>query len=182
MDHRPRRPHWPDHPPYADAEDAVLFSGLAPAQSYPAGHALNTIVWFGVIVILVGGAFTTWQRRLLLFAPPVIAFASMVHLGWHWFSDAPAGIFLGVIIMRIVQRIRWDTIELPSWLEPEKRYLLGHAPSDERRPSASLRRHLGLPRRSSSDSPPCSAPASSPSGGPPSTPPAPLPPCSPPSP
>lgn len=122
-------PHWPDHPPYADAQDAVLFSGLAPAQSYPAGHALNTIVWFGVIVILVGGAFTAWQRRLLLGAPPVIAFASMVHLGWHWFSDAPAGIFLGVIIIRIVQRIRWDTIELPTWLEPEKRYLLGHAPS-----------------------------------------------------
>lgn len=122
-------PHWPSHPPYAGPDEALLFSGLNPATSYPAGHELNTIVWYGFIVLLIGGSITAWQRRLLLYAPPIIAFASMVYLGWHWFSDAPAGIFIGLIIIRVVQRIRWETVELPSWLEPEKRYLLGHGPS-----------------------------------------------------
>ncbi|MCC3762764.1 phosphatase PAP2 family protein [Glycomyces sp. TRM65418] len=117
-------PHWPEitDPPYADAAQAVLFTTLEPAGAYPSGHVLNTIVWYGFIIFLVGGHMRAWQRGLLRYAPPVIVTFSTTYLGFHWFTDTPAGLFLGVIILRVVQRIPWDTIELPLWLEPERRY------------------------------------------------------------
>lgn len=117
-------PHWPrPHPgEYADAAQSVLFTSLTPSGAYPSGHVLNTIVWYGFIIFLVGGHMTGWQRALMRYFPPVIVTFSTTYLGFHWFTDTPAGLFIGVVILRIVQRIPWDTMELPVWLEPEKRY------------------------------------------------------------
>ncbi|HLU27119.1 MAG TPA: phosphatase PAP2 family protein [Glycomyces sp.] len=118
-------PHWPDPatPPYADAEQSTLFTVLEPAGAYPSGHVLNTIVWYGFLVFLLGSHLKTWQRRLVLLAPPVIVTFSTTYLGYHWLTDAAGGFLIGVVIIRLVYRIRWDTVELPTWLEPEKRYL-----------------------------------------------------------
>ena len=117
-------PHWPDisRPPYADAAQAVLFTTLEPAGAYPSGHVLNTIVWYGFIVVLVGRRWNPLLRRLFLTLPPVIVIFSTTYLGFHWFTDTPAGLFIGFCIIRTVQRIPWDTVELPLWLEPERRY------------------------------------------------------------
>nr|WP_277605863.1 phosphatase PAP2 family protein [Glycomyces sp. L485] len=118
-------PHWPtvENPPYATAEQATLFTTLEPAGAYPSGHVLNTIVWYGFIVLLVGAHFKPWQRRLFLIVPPIVVTLSTTYLGFHWFTDTPAGLFIGFLIIRIVKRVRWETVELPVWLEPEKRYL-----------------------------------------------------------
>jgi membrane-associated phospholipid phosphatase len=116
-------PHYPGEPPYIDVEHSILFSGLDPARSYPSGHAINTIVWYGFMVLLIGALMRPWLRRVFIIAPPVIAAIAMTYLGWHWFTDAPAGIFIGVVILRIVQRIPWAALELPGWLEPERRYV-----------------------------------------------------------
>jgi membrane-associated phospholipid phosphatase len=117
-------PHWPEpsDPPYADAAQSVLFSGLEPAGAYPSGHVLNTIVWYGFIVFLVGSRWNPTVRRLFLILPPIIVTCSTTYLGWHWFTDTPAGFLIGVVILRTVQRIPWDTVALPIWLEPERRY------------------------------------------------------------
>ncbi|HEX2143910.1 MAG TPA: phosphatase PAP2 family protein [Glycomyces sp.] len=117
-------PHWPrpNPGPYADAAQAVLFTSLEPAGAYPSGHVLNTIVWYGFIIFLVGKHLTGWQRGLLRYAPPVIVTFSTTYLGFHWFTDTPAGLFIGVVILRLVQRVPWDTVELPLWLDPERRY------------------------------------------------------------
>lgn len=117
-------PHWPEvtRPPYADAAQSVLFSGLEPFGAYPSGHVLNTIVWYGFIVFLVGAGWNPVVRRLFLVLPPIIVIFSTTYLGWHWFTDTPAGFFIGVVILRTVQRIPWDTVALPIWLEPERRY------------------------------------------------------------
>lgn len=117
-------PHWPDpaSPPYADAAQATLFTTLEPFGAYPSGHVLNTIVWYGYFVFLLGAHLGTWSRRLLLLAPPLIVTVSTTYLGFHWLTDAVGGFLIGVIIIRVVQRIRWETVELPTWLEPEKRY------------------------------------------------------------
>ncbi len=117
-------PHWPDigSPPYATVEQATLFTTLEPFGAYPSGHVLNTIVWYGYFVFLLGAHLETWQRRLLLLAPPLIVAVSTTYLGYHWLTDAVGGFLVGVIIIRVVQRIRWETVELPTWLEPEKRY------------------------------------------------------------
>lgn len=118
-------PHWPsiESPPYATAEQSTLFTTLEPFGAYPSGHVLNTIVWYGFLVFLLGAHLETWQRRALLASPPVIVAFSTTYLGYHWLTDAFGGFFIGVIIIRIIQRIRWETVELPTWLEPEKRYL-----------------------------------------------------------
>ncbi len=118
-------PHGPGDasPPYATVEQATLLTDLSPAAAYPSGHVLNTIVWYGYLVFLLGAHLTTWQRHLLLLAPPVIVTFSTTYIGYHWFTDAVGGVFIGVIIIRVIQRIRWETVELPTWLEPEKRYL-----------------------------------------------------------
>ncbi|WP_205328030.1 phosphatase PAP2 family protein [Glycomyces sp. YM15] len=117
-------PHWPEasQPPYADAAQAVLFSGLEPSGAYPSGHVLNTIVWYGVIVFLIGAHWNPTARRLFLLLPPIIVTCSTTYLGFHWFTDTPAGLFIGIAILRTVQRIPWDTVTLPIWLEPERRY------------------------------------------------------------
>ncbi|MDA1358485.1 phosphatase PAP2 family protein [Glycomyces luteolus] len=117
-------PHWPEasDPPYADATQSVLFSGLEPSGAYPSGHVLNTIVWYGFIVFLVGAQWNPTARRLFLILPPIIVTFSTTYLGWHWFTDTPAGLFIGIAILRTVQRIPWDTVALPIWLEPERRY------------------------------------------------------------
>jgi membrane-associated phospholipid phosphatase len=118
-------PHWPDvdSPPYSTVEQSTLFTTLEPFGAYPSGHVLNTIVWYGYIVFLLGARLGAWQRRLLLAAPPVIVTFSTTYLGYHWLTDALGGFLIGVVIIRIVHRIRWETVELPTWLEPERRYL-----------------------------------------------------------
>ncbi|MEU5157000.1 phosphatase PAP2 family protein [Glycomyces sp. NPDC021274] len=117
-------PHWPEasRPPYADAAQSVLFSGLEPSGAYPSGHVLNTIIWYGFIVLLVGAGWPPLARRLFLVLPPIIVICSTTYLGWHWFTDTPGGLLIGFAILRTVQRIPWDTVALPLWLEPDRRY------------------------------------------------------------
>lgn len=105
-------PHWPDAPPYVDAAGAVLFSGIPDRQSYPSGHAVNTIVWYFVIVLMLGDRISRRTRAILLYAPPAIIFLSQTYLGFHWVSDTPAGIFLGLLIIRVVSRVDWATMPL----------------------------------------------------------------------
>lgn len=117
-------PHWP-RPlpgPYADATEAVLFTGLEPFGAYPSGHVLNTIVWYGFIVVLVGARWNPVARRLFLILPPIIVAFSTTYIGFHWATDALAGLPIAVVILRTVKRIPWDTVELPLFLEPERRY------------------------------------------------------------
>ncbi|MCD0443750.1 phosphatase PAP2 family protein [Glycomyces sp. A-F 0318] len=117
-------PHWPrpEPGPYAEAAQAVLFTALEPSGAYPSGHVLNTIVWYGFIVFLVGAHMRPWQRGLLRLAPPVIVILSTTYVAFHWFTDTPGGLLIGMVILRTVQRVSWDTMELPIWLEPERRY------------------------------------------------------------
>ncbi|QSB04777.1 phosphatase PAP2 family protein [Natronoglycomyces albus] len=120
--------------PFADVDQALLFSNLEPSMSYPSGHVLNTIVWFGFIVLLVGSHMRSWQRHALRWTPPIIATVAMIVLSWHWVSDVPAGIFIGFLILRFILRINWATMRFPpalAWLEPENK-ILGIPPATYR--------------------------------------------------
>ncbi|GAA1682765.1 hypothetical protein GCM10009830_32420 [Glycomyces endophyticus] len=126
-------PHWPrpDPGPYADAGEALLFVpdrselgnlGDSAVGAYPSGHVVNTLLWYGLLAMLLGAHLAAWQRRVLLVAPVVIVFFSTTYLGFHWLTDSLAGLFIGVALMRMIRRIRWGTVGLPLWLEPERRY------------------------------------------------------------
>jgi membrane-associated phospholipid phosphatase len=126
-------PHFPrpDPGPYADAAQSLIYAadrsdlgalGESAVGAYPSGHVVNAIIWYGFVVLLVGAALTTWQRRVLLSVPVVVVSFSTTYLGYHWLTDSLAGVFIGVVIMRVMRRVPWATVALPLWLEPERRY------------------------------------------------------------
>jgi hypothetical protein len=108
-------------PRFPGRDHAVMFnlraSGTA-AQSYPSGHMANSIVWYGVIALLVtallGRPLTGWETFLIRMLPPLILFCTMCYTGFHWVTDSIAGVLLGLVLIRVMARIRWDTVPLPS--------------------------------------------------------------------
>jgi membrane-associated phospholipid phosphatase len=85
-----------------------LFSG---GLSYPGGHMSNTIVWYGVIVLLLSallpdGLPPRW-RLVLRVVPAVTVGLATVYLGYHWVTDNVAAIPLALVIDRIIRRIPW---------------------------------------------------------------------------
>jgi membrane-associated phospholipid phosphatase len=108
----------------APHQGPVQFFGQAPHgdifQSYPSGHLVNTIVWYGVIVALlvpvVPPAVARWSW-LVRTAPVVVVSLTTVYLGYHWFTDTAAGILLGVFLHRVMVRVPWSRVPLPAALE-----------------------------------------------------------------
>lgn len=101
------------------AEQTVPLLGLLPpgeyAAGYPSGHAVNTIVWYGVLVLLASALLAayrsgaglppavTWTVRL---APPVVVVAAQTYLSFHWLTDSLAGLALGLAIDRALSLLR----------------------------------------------------------------------------
>ncbi len=75
--------------------------------SYPSGHAVNTIVWYGVIFALAG--WPAWNR--LRFVPPAVVTLTATYLGFHWLTDMIAGLLLGLLIDRRLQTL---TTSMPA--------------------------------------------------------------------
>jgi undecaprenyl-diphosphatase len=90
---------------------------LPESYSFPSGHALAAVEYFGTlafIVILEAKSVTTrvWVTVLCAIAILVVSF-SRVYLGVHWFGDILASWFLGVAWMAL-------TISAYFWLTREK--------------------------------------------------------------
>jgi membrane-associated phospholipid phosphatase len=86
--------------------------GVAPATAYPSGHAVNSILLFGLIVMLVGGLLPKWLRLTLLIAPPTMVFLGQLYTGQHWLTDSIAGYLLGILIIRSAKRVDWHDIPI----------------------------------------------------------------------
>ncbi|GID31553.1 phosphatase PAP2 family protein [Paractinoplanes brasiliensis] len=95
------------------------------ALSYPSGHLGNSLVWYTVIAVLAVALLRrplsrpeTYALRVL---PVVIVFVTTVYTGFHWLTDSVAGVLLGVVLARLIERIPFDRIPLPSlrgWERP----------------------------------------------------------------
>jgi membrane-associated phospholipid phosphatase len=97
----------------------------ATAMSYPSGHMGNSLVWYGVIALLAAALLrrplTIRESFLIRFLPVVILFCTTVYTGFHWLTDSIAGVFLGLVLTRLIDRIPWDRIPLGaerSWNGP----------------------------------------------------------------
>ena len=72
-------------------------------MSYPSGHTANTVVWYGVLVLLLAALLPAAARlgersgaRLALrLAPPAIVAVVTTYLGFHWITDTVAGLLAG---------------------------------------------------------------------------------------
>lgn len=106
-------------------ESVQIFATLPPAEydmSYPSGHVANTVVWYGVIALLLAALLRTLGRpdisptlyRAMRILPPVIVFCTTTYLGHHWLTDSVAGLLLGLFLDRLLSRVPWDDVPLPA--------------------------------------------------------------------
>ena len=77
------------------------FFGLPPAESYsfPSGHALGSLCFYGILAMLISSRSDTHRRRWIVSLAAVwillIGF-SRVYLGMHYPTDVLAGYLLGI--------------------------------------------------------------------------------------
>jgi membrane-associated phospholipid phosphatase len=102
-------PHKPEGTPNREE----FFSG---GMSYPSGHTANTIVWYGVLVLLLGALAPTVMRPAACLAlrlgPPLLVAVVSTYLGFHWITDTVAGLVAGLLLERLLRRIPWDALPL----------------------------------------------------------------------
>ncbi|GIE90429.1 phosphatase PAP2 family protein [Actinoplanes regularis] len=95
------------------------------SRSFPSGHVGNSLVWYAVLGILIAAllrrALTRWELFMIRVLPVVIVFITTVYTGFHWLTDSVAGLLLGLVLARLVERVPWDAIPLPAlrgWSRP----------------------------------------------------------------
>jgi uncharacterized membrane protein YkvA (DUF1232 family) len=83
-------------------------------QSYPSGHLVVAMVWYGILALLLAGLLPAGWLRALRVVPPVVLFVTTVYLSFHWLTDSVAGLLLGLLLYRLLVRVPWDTLPLPG--------------------------------------------------------------------
>lgn len=82
--------------------------------SFPSGHAMNSIVYFGLLAYLLISQIQSkaWRRFLtiLAFSLSLLMGVSRVYLGVHYLSDIVCGYLLGAIILTIAIWVRKKVI------------------------------------------------------------------------
>lgn len=114
------------HKPYLPQVEAVqIFNNLPPgtyAESYPSGHVANAIVWYGVIALLLAALLRALGRvnvspllyRAIRVLPPAILLFTTTYLNFHWLTDGVAGLLVGLLLGRLLDRVPWDDLPLPA--------------------------------------------------------------------
>lgn len=106
----------------APASGAVELFGDPGGVSYPSGHLVNAIVWYGVLALLLAPWLSAGARWILRVVPPAVVFVTTVYLGYHWLTESIAGLLLGVLLDRVLARVPWDDVPLPrrlgEWAKP----------------------------------------------------------------
>jgi membrane-associated phospholipid phosphatase len=82
------------------------------SQSYPSGHLVVAIVWYGMLAYLLTGLVADRWRTLLRAVPPAVLSVTTVYLSFHWLTDTVAGLLLGVLLYRLIMRVPWRTMPL----------------------------------------------------------------------
>ena len=101
------------------SEDLVTVTRVINEPSFPSGHVMHYINWFGLLTYLLATNWRSGKRRntLIAICTSLIAFIgpSRVYLGAHWPSDVMAGYIYGGFwfggVMAIYLRIK-------AWIHP----------------------------------------------------------------
>lgn len=121
---------WADRaaPRFEGPDKAIMFNPYAEGatgMSYPSGHLGNSLAWYAVLAVLIAALLrrplTARETFLLRIVPVVVVFCTTVYTGFHWLTDSVAGVLLGLVLARLIERIPWDSIPLPAlrgWERP----------------------------------------------------------------
>ncbi|WP_433055372.1 phosphatase PAP2 family protein [Dactylosporangium sp. CS-033363] len=82
-------------------------------MSYPSGHVVNAIVWYGVLATLLTGVLRPGLVTAIRYTIPLVLLFTTTYLSFHWITDGLAALMLGVFLDRILRRVPWDAIPLP---------------------------------------------------------------------
>jgi membrane-associated phospholipid phosphatase len=99
----PRNPSW----------DAVLLFAHPEGWSFPSGHVVNAVVWYGVLAYLIDALLRCLgrapladrDRRRLRCWPPVVISVTVTYLNYHWLTDTITALLLGVLLDRLLRRL-----------------------------------------------------------------------------
>jgi membrane-associated phospholipid phosphatase len=95
--------------PRSPLADAVELFGRPGDLSYPSGHVVNAVIWYGVLVLLLDawcrGGLPEPVRRVLRVVPPVLVSGATTYLAFHWATDVLAGLALGLLLDRLLARV-----------------------------------------------------------------------------
>lgn len=82
--------------------------------SYPSGHAVNAIVWYGLFALLLARHLPPVPVRVVrIVVATGICFAT-TYLGFHWLTDTVTGLLIGLLLLRLLRRVEWETVALPG--------------------------------------------------------------------
>ncbi|MEU8815925.1 phosphatase PAP2 family protein [Actinoplanes sp. NPDC048796] len=121
---------WADRAaPRFDGPDKTVmhnpYASGAEAMSYPSGHLGNSLVWYAVLAFLIAALLrrplSSRETILIRVVPVAIVFCTTVYTGFHWLTDSVAGLLLGLVLARLISRVRWDALPLPrlgGWERP----------------------------------------------------------------
>ncbi len=101
------------HAPRAEGTIGAFFDvpiGITHPTSYPSGHAVNSLVWYAVLVIVAAPWLSAGWRRVLRIVPPVVVTFTTVYLSFHWVTDTIAGLLLGLPLARLIDRVDWPAL------------------------------------------------------------------------
>jgi membrane-associated phospholipid phosphatase len=77
--------------------------------SYPSGHVFNAVIWYPVLLILLDQLMRRpvppAAHRAILVVPVVVTFVTVTYLSFHWFTDAVAGLLLGLAVQRLLRLV-----------------------------------------------------------------------------
>lgn len=96
------------HPRPADVSTPL---NVGDSFSFPSGHALGSLVGYGML-LFIGLRFVraSWQRALLLVLPSIIVLigASRVYWGVHTLTDVLAGFLVGLAWLLVAIGVVWS--------------------------------------------------------------------------
>jgi len=84
--------------------------------SYPSGHVVNAIVWYGVLATLLTGALRPRLVAAIRYTIPLVLLFTTTYLSFHWITDGLAALLLGLLLDRLLRRAPWDAIPLGARL------------------------------------------------------------------